>query len=864
MDPFAAVGFASNVLQFVEFSAKLIYTAKELRSNATSSENKDHATIATHFQALSQDLDTSAKKILQTSATLPPEEKAIQPVLDGCCELAKQLLKRLETCGIKPSQNGSQLHRAKKAIKIVWSKKEIDDYANRLEFFRSEVTLHLTSQIRNTLIEQRAEQSTKDDIKTLLNKFHDLRSPIEDLKHSINGTLKANHLEVSNSINDFRAENLQLHAQGSHTLANMVKSLTDYTKAGFQDVRNLQTQTQESVARVEVQRSEFRALATQRIPFASNGSASFQDVLTEIFDNYLDTFIAGTNKEYRGLARSSGEILQQAILYHLSKMQSDAARTQESSGSKRAGKPHHQSDNQVHEFDETPFDLQRGAMQHGQASHRLNKHDISIAYFCRKQFETRIGVFTLQICRKDIFTPSQPVMSIFEMGAHFLPSPGWFPGISVSYKHTTDSRGNAHGGPQFKSYRVLKMDHEVWGAIKEGDFFTVRDMLSQKTISPSDRNEMGQTLLHYAIEHGSLPICEALVQKGADINARDRLGNTPLAHAILPYFIVLQPSGREIFHFLYSLSNIEIEELWLNETLLQSSIMSIETHICGIGASPSWLKKFLRQWQSVCQLVEFDFDIPDSSSFLENLIRKFANWDPKGPRSPQLFVREDMPTTPFTMQDNGSRSTIFHVAWELQLSGIALDVPVALAGTILAQHLKQARESSAITRGVTDPLLQEPFRGYRVSFELERALNFLEDVIELGIEKRPESIFDCYEETTIFDVFVLAGWEEEWKCLVEGQLIDWEWAVAENERRKRVVLGKTSAHEVSVGVDISGLRKVNRRGGYAYTEKENTEKIRRIKPKVVRDKGAERVEHILGLYQAAQLAWEIQRAKTNG
>ncbi|MCX3064669.1 ankyrin repeat domain-containing protein [Wolbachia endosymbiont of Drosophila pseudotakahashii] len=42
-----------------------------------------------------------------------------------------------------------------------------------------------------------------------------------------------------------------------------------------------------------------------------------------------------------------------------------------------------------------------------------------------------------------------------------------------------------------------------------------------------------ETPLHYAVFHGNLEITEYLIEKGADVNARNRNSDTPLHHAVL-------------------------------------------------------------------------------------------------------------------------------------------------------------------------------------------------------------------------------------------------------------------------------------------------------------------------------------------
>ena len=81
MEALVAVGLASNVLQFVEFTTKLIGVANELRNNAASSENRDHQAIAAHLEVLAKNISDSIKAISQASTAASPEEQvsAIPP-----------------------------------------------------------------------------------------------------------------------------------------------------------------------------------------------------------------------------------------------------------------------------------------------------------------------------------------------------------------------------------------------------------------------------------------------------------------------------------------------------------------------------------------------------------------------------------------------------------------------------------------------------------------------------------------------------------------------------------------------------------------------------------------------------------------
>lgn len=75
MDALAAVGLASNVLQFVEFATKIVRTSNELRQGSTSAENRDHAAVAAHLRDLTQKMLDESRAAAQIAVVPSPEEK---------------------------------------------------------------------------------------------------------------------------------------------------------------------------------------------------------------------------------------------------------------------------------------------------------------------------------------------------------------------------------------------------------------------------------------------------------------------------------------------------------------------------------------------------------------------------------------------------------------------------------------------------------------------------------------------------------------------------------------------------------------------------------------------------------------------
>lgn len=69
-----SLGLAANILQFVDFTAKLVRISNELRHAASTSENQGYAAITEHLRVIAE-FDASAQAIQSASATVPPENE---------------------------------------------------------------------------------------------------------------------------------------------------------------------------------------------------------------------------------------------------------------------------------------------------------------------------------------------------------------------------------------------------------------------------------------------------------------------------------------------------------------------------------------------------------------------------------------------------------------------------------------------------------------------------------------------------------------------------------------------------------------------------------------------------------------------
>lgn len=147
MDPLSALSVASNVVQLVEFSAKLVSERQKIYKSAegTVAENEEAETVTQDLNRLSDNLRHSLKNS-QTTASLSEDDQSLIDLCEKCQVVAGDLLERLNK--VKVSGKHRKWKSAFQALKNVSSSKDLEQLAARLETYRSEITLHTVVSIR--------------------------------------------------------------------------------------------------------------------------------------------------------------------------------------------------------------------------------------------------------------------------------------------------------------------------------------------------------------------------------------------------------------------------------------------------------------------------------------------------------------------------------------------------------------------------------------------------------------------------------------------------------------------------------------------------------------------------------------------
>ena len=143
LDPLTAISLASAVVQFVDFSIKLVSAGHELYDKGSLSHHDEIEQISQDLSTLAEDLGASRPP----SAKQPSEDEvALQKLAGSCKELANEMIAVLQTLKVQKTNSG--LESVRTALRGMRKKRKIVNIEKRLVGFRNELTLHLTAILR--------------------------------------------------------------------------------------------------------------------------------------------------------------------------------------------------------------------------------------------------------------------------------------------------------------------------------------------------------------------------------------------------------------------------------------------------------------------------------------------------------------------------------------------------------------------------------------------------------------------------------------------------------------------------------------------------------------------------------------------
>jgi hypothetical protein len=143
MDPLTAIGLVSNILSFIDFSARLLKGAKEVHDSrhGVLEENRNRETIMREMQRM------SSRMLVSRSPEKTADDASLCILASECCQLSTQLISLLEK--IKPDDSGSKTQSLLSAIRNKVYDSERESLEARLSDCRAQLHLELSNLTRS-------------------------------------------------------------------------------------------------------------------------------------------------------------------------------------------------------------------------------------------------------------------------------------------------------------------------------------------------------------------------------------------------------------------------------------------------------------------------------------------------------------------------------------------------------------------------------------------------------------------------------------------------------------------------------------------------------------------------------------------
>lgn len=156
MEALAAVGLASNVVQFISFTRELVTTSKQISRSADGAliQNLEIEAIARNLQSLSDSLIIRPRREDGDSSTYyepPKEEESLQQLCRGCRYVARLLIEKMKGLQVDSKVSGRASRKwasFRQALNSVLAENDIDDLETRLDRYQTTINTTLLASLR--------------------------------------------------------------------------------------------------------------------------------------------------------------------------------------------------------------------------------------------------------------------------------------------------------------------------------------------------------------------------------------------------------------------------------------------------------------------------------------------------------------------------------------------------------------------------------------------------------------------------------------------------------------------------------------------------------------------------------------------
>ena len=138
MEGVAALSFASNIFQLIDFASKLISKSCEIY-RSVDGVTQDYIDI----RIVTTDTKVLADRLKQSS---PSTDQSLVQLSRDCCHVAEELLAALAK--LQADGQATRWKSVRKALRTLWSKEKISEIEKRLSAFRDQLNLKVCLELK--------------------------------------------------------------------------------------------------------------------------------------------------------------------------------------------------------------------------------------------------------------------------------------------------------------------------------------------------------------------------------------------------------------------------------------------------------------------------------------------------------------------------------------------------------------------------------------------------------------------------------------------------------------------------------------------------------------------------------------------
>ncbi|KAI0018219.1 hypothetical protein F4780DRAFT_538961 [Xylariomycetidae sp. FL0641] len=223
MDPFAAVGLAAAVIQFVDFGSRLTKKGSEIYSSSSGKTDTNNV-----FDVVTRDLEKFCVQLCQPIlATKSGAEQEIAALARECAKEAEKLKGTLYKLGGDEIKKGKRAA-SRQALKSLWKQKDIEEIHQRLANLREEIILRVVAftsdqnSSMTTLLEHLVTANARTSTEHS-NELNDIKVAISQIRDLIQG--QSGQFQQHGFLNDVAERLVSLAEYGDKAKDAVLRSL---------------------------------------------------------------------------------------------------------------------------------------------------------------------------------------------------------------------------------------------------------------------------------------------------------------------------------------------------------------------------------------------------------------------------------------------------------------------------------------------------------------------------------------------------------------------------------------------------------------------------------------------------------------